>query len=677
MAATAMFGAGAASMTFMGITMGAAIGMGISMIGMSLINSLIAPSISPQALGGAVSSFDSSPSYAWNPASTQEPGGPLTRCYGTMKLYGNIIGGRITESGVNGANQTAYMLLDLGLGPYSALYDFQLNDQAASAFISTTLEFRLGNLDQTLLPDFSDTSTTHAIGSKIVKGSPVVRESVGYNYNALDVVLTFPSGLFYSNDAGGLDARTVNIVLELSGDGGASWATVGGDNAAHYTFSVATQRPIRRTIRIPNLTDGIQYKIRVSNLSDDSVSNRVQDDCYLAELNEISYEDFTYPRSVLVAIRALATDQIAGNIRFSCVAEGALIRLWDGVIWSVGFSNNPAWVCYDIVTQPVFDNGFNVVRYDGLDPSGTDLPAFLAWAQWCDDLVPLSANATEKRCTFDGVYDTQTNMWSAALDVAASARATLVIRGTQISPIHDHARTSPAQLFSVGNTHISSFKEVFLPLGDRADCVEVDFINQAALYTRDKLTVVNSSAGNDSTKKITIALRGVTRASQAYREARYRLAKNEYITRVAEIEVDIDSLACTVGDLVLVQSDVTLWGVGGRAVSGTSTSIELDQKINLGAGVNTIQIRLYDDTVVTRTITTPAGVVSSVTFTPPIEGSYSDNQGLLTVSQYDPWAIGAQDRVTKEFLITDISRAGEQTASLSLIEYNTSIYADF
>lgn len=645
------------------ISWGAVFGAGVSLLGSMLIGALTAPEENPQNLGGGASSFDSSPAYAWNPVTTQEPGGPVAKAYGRVKLYGNIIAGRIAESGDNGKDQVAYTLVDLGMGPYSAISDIQLNDQDIDLFSNVTTEIRLGQLDQAIIPDFDDTSTTHVIGARVVKGTPVVRTTTTDTYDALDIVINFPNGLYYSNNSGGLDALTVNATVELSDDDGATWVKPSNGD---LTFSAATTKAVRRTIRLSSLTRGTQYQVRVTNLSDDQTSSRYQDDMYLGEINEVMYDDFTYPRSVLVGVKALATDQMSGGFRFSCLADTSLVRVWNGTSWSVEFSRNPAWVCFDILTQPVYNNALEVVRYDGFDPSRLILSDFYAWAQWCDVLVSDGKGGTEARCLFDGIFDTQTNMWSAALDVCASARSTLVLRGTRISVIYDHARTNPAQMFTVGNTSVSSFQETYLPMEDRANSIEVEFSNSDEGYIRDKMTVTDTTAGVDTSKKLAVALRGVVRASQAWREGQNRLAKNKYVQRTAEIGVDIDSLACTVGDLIWVQADVTNWGVGGRATGGTTTSIDLDTPATMESGkVYEIRVRLDDDTLASRIVNNAPGTTSTLTF---------DEALPSAVTKYVPWAFGEQNRAIKEFLVTYVARSGDQSALLSLIEYNASIY---
>lgn len=706
---------------------------GVSLLGAALIGALAAPDRPQLPSAAPLQSYDASPSYAWQPVTTQEPGGVVARAYGCVKLHGNIIAGYIENTGDTGREQVAHVLIDLGLGPYSALTDFKINDQALANYSGVTLIERRGELDQEIIPDFADTRLTRQIGAKVVKGAPVTRATVGNDYDAMEIVVTLPQGLYYANDSGGLSANSVTYTVEMSPDNGVSWVHLGTtplttttytttgvwtlgrwadyqpdiwiemehgtairadhtegeakyiawagryylwrwaigtvtqavSSDASITISAASQQPIRKTLRVDRLQRGITYQVRVTNQTTDQTSSRYGDDLYLAEINEILYDDFQYPRTVLVGIKALATDQLSGGIQFSCLANTAIVRTWNGTAWGSEFSRNPAWVCWDILTQPVFDNDHAVVRYDGLDPSRLNLAAFYGWAQWCDADVPGPAGM-EPRCQFDGIFDTPTSVWEAAMEVAASARAVVLMRGTTVTVVWDRARTLPAQVFSVGNTLVNSFRETFLPMQDRAGGIEVEFMNAADDHVRDKIVVVNAGVVEAAAERVQFSNRGIRRASQAWREAMHRLKRNELLRRTAEIGVDIDALACEVGDMIYVQDDVARWGEGGRIVSGTTTTLALDKEIALAGGdAYTVTLRLSDDTIATRSITTPPGTVSSITVGSPFPA---------TPAPYDVWAIATTDRTIKPFIVVDARRDGDQRATLSLIEYNASLY---
>lgn len=723
---------------------GAVIGAGISLVGGLVINSVFG--IDTPRL--AASDFDSSPSYGWTPVTTQQPGGPLARAYGRFKLHGNIIAGWIENQDESGSLQRAHMLIDLGMGPYSALTDHKINDQPINDYSGVTITERLGLLTQSVIPSFNDTRLSSTFsGAKVVLGAPVVRTTTGSDFTALEVILQVPSGLWFANDQGGLDPHQVQLKIEMQigagayrniasttltltstsigywsggywasvynpneGEGGSSnwvWtetdvgssvrnahtegelvggATPDGAGGPHWwrwlSQSItrtdtsqlgvilvgSSQKPIRRVVRATGIPVGSTCNIRVTNLSADLTANsRYGDAVYFTEITEVIPDDFTYPREVLVSIDALATDQLSGSIRYSCIAQGAKIWVKTGAVWTFEWSQDPAWVCFDILTQPVTnDAGTAILRYDGFNISRIDVDSFQIWSTFCNELVSDGAFGTEKRALFDGVFDTETDMWSAALEVAATARGTLVLHGTTIVAIYDDAKSTPTQMYTVANS--KDFTETFLSLEGRSSIVEVEFMNLEADYERDKVSIVNSVviAQSGISSPASRELR-ITRSSQAWREANVMLARNRYIRRTAELSVDIDSLASTVGDRIDVQSDIPQWGEGGRCgVGSTTTVIVLDHDVTIGAAYQIlVRHSTGTDAIETRTISTTPGVWNTVTVPTPFS---------VAPAQFDVWALGPTLSAAKPFLITSITRDSDSRAHLSLVEYNASMY---
>jgi len=225
------------------------------------------------------------------------------------------------------------------------------------------------------------------------------------------------------------------------------WMSVIGTEYTDETVNYATVTDHKNSAIIKtyktdtNLSHG-KYDIKVTRLTTDYTDARYGADSYLSTVREVVKDDFTYPCSALVGIKALATDQLSGSFKFKCMEEGALIRYYDGSNWQIGFNNNPAWVCYDILTQPLFadpdevigtdglnyrcilahtssnsnkpitggsyatywaqtgENGVEwqdstsykswdatALRYDGINPSRLDTTSFKEWADWCDELV--------------------------------------------------------------------------------------------------------------------------------------------------------------------------------------------------------------------------------------------------------------------------------------------------
>jgi len=633
------------------------IAAGMMTVGGLIVNALLPPP-KPKINTADSIDFDKSMQYSWNPQTTQQQGIPVPKVYGTMKVTGNII-----SAFIENINDQQYlnMLICLGLGPVSNIYDITINDQPSEYFSGVSIETRLGYLNQTVISHFNDTKTEYDMAVKVSSASSYTYLTVGNNFNALEMDITFSNGLWYANDRGGLDPYSVSFKIETRKQGTSEWTTI-----AETTITEAKNKSIRRTFKYDVGSAG-KYEIRVTKLTADRNDVRYGDDMYLTAVREVYLDDFEYPRHALVGIKALASDQISGSIRFSCMVDGSLIRVYDGTQWKVEFNNNPAWVVWDILTQPVFDNDLNIIRYDGIDPSRLDLLKFKEWADFCDELVPDGRGGYEKRITFNGIFDSETSMWEAIMEVCQVGRAMLVWNGVNLTVSIDKP-SQPVQLFSVGNIGLDSFKETFVSIDERATEIEIDFVNSENNYERDRFSIVNRFADTKSSKS-SLQLMGITKPSEAWRAGMYRLLCNQYLTRTIEFEADIDSIACTIGDVVYVQHDVPQWEYGGRIVSATTTTVTVDRKIYIDISKSyKILIRLANDTIVERSIVNPEQNGEYDTFT------------VLTAfteipQQFDVYTFGEVSKVAKPFRITAISRTHEQKATITAVEYNENIYS--
>jgi hypothetical protein len=405
----------------------------------------------------------------------------------------------------------------------------------------------------------------------------------------------------------------------------------------------------------------------------DNTSSTVINDSYLTSVRELISIPFQYPRHAMVGIRSLATDTLSGSLRFSAICDCLIIRTWDGSSWHIEFSKNPAWVLFDVLTQPIYSgtgatgDPLVVIRYDGINPSRLDLIKFKEWADYCDEYVPSGVGIlTEKRITFNGGFDAETNLWDAAMTVCQVGGAVLVWNGVKLTLAIDKP-ADPVQLFSVGNTGVDSFTETFVSMEDRAAEIEVDFTNSENDYNRDKVTITNANIPTIASK-VGLQMVGVTKPSEAWRIAKKRLLYNEFITRTVSWKADIDAIACTVGDVVLLQSDVPQWGFGGRLVSATTTSVVLDREVVIAAATSyTIMVRIADDTIVERTISNAPGTTNTLT----VASAFT-----TAPSQYDVYTFGISNQEAKPFRISTIQKSGDLEATLSAVEYNVNVYND-
>ncbi|HOA84309.1 MAG TPA: phage tail protein, partial [Thermodesulfovibrio thiophilus] len=616
----------------LGGTIGATVG---AVFGGLLVNTFLPPP--KPKINSLGSDFDTSNAYSWNPQPTQQAGLCIPRVYGIHKVESpNII-----ATNIENINNKQYLnlLFCVGIGRYKNIYNVTINDQPIGYYQGVELHTRLGNLNQAVIPNFNDTKAEYSLGVKVSKGTPYTYLTVGNNFDGIEVDITFPQGLYYVNDKGGLDTNSVDFSIEIRKLGNPNWTPItfkavevkrvtttsrwslgkwvwdiygnyvwqemqAGDSNpySHYegeqqryyfgtydgyywcywrwviftitgivtetvgytTASEASNSAIRLTYKSGSITDKGKYEIRITRLTDDRVSSRYGDAMYATSVREVYADDFTYPRHALVGIKALATDQLSGSIRLSCMVEGAMVRIYnpDTQTWTVDTTDNPAWIAYDILTKPVFDDNLNVIKYRGFQPSNIKLDEWVDAAQYFDELVPDGKGGYEKRCTFNGIFDSSTSTWSAVLDVLQVGRASPTWDGTKIGividkKVGDDELDDIVQVFGMGNIIKDSFKESWLSSSERAAVITSDFINAEIDYRRDTFTLANKNI--NSSNSVRLSLFGATKPSQVWRELMFRLKKNELLLNTVTIDAGIEAIRCTIGDKVGVSHDIPQW----------------------------------------------------------------------------------------------------------------------
>jgi len=660
-----------ATQVFSGFTLaGSLMSAGIMMVGGLLVNTLLPP---PLPDIDSDFGFEGSKIYSWNPHTTQEQGIVVPKFYGLSKVRGNIIA--VCTENIDNKNYLN-VLISLGLGPISRLYDFRINNQAANPDY-VQIHARYGNLTQDVIPNFNKTKTDYPVNVKLDYNTPYIYETTGDAFDGLEVEITFPQGLFYANDYGGLSGISVQIKVEIQKKGETDWIVLSQEAKYDYvTITASSNTPIIKTFKTKeNLAHG-KYYVKVTKLSQDYSSHRYMDKVYFSTVREVVNDQFTYPRNVLVGLCALASDKLSGSLDFSCLIEGALIRsTTDGINWTIGYNNNPAWVCFDIITQPVFSDPDEsgqrtVLRYDGISPDRIDINSFLAWANWCDELVPDGKGGTEKRFTFNGGFDSGTTLWDAVLQVCNMARALPVWIGAKLTIVVDKKvdlSTDVTQMFTMGNIYTDSFTETFLSSSERCGELEITFLNKDKDYEKGVFSVFNTNL-NKPTNKTTIQLIGTTSASQAWRIGTFKLAQNELLHRTIQFDADVDSIACTIGDVIYFAHDVPQWGlVSGRVVSSTANTVVVDKNVTIESGKSyKVKVWHNDDTIETKSIINSPGTTTTLV----ISGTWNINP-----EQYSVFTFGEAGVEAKPFRVTSVSRTGDLKCTLECIEYDENCYA--
>jgi len=258
--------------------------------------------------------------------------------------------------------------------------------------------------------------------------------------------------------------------------------------------------------------------------------------------------------------------------------------------WDGGFrqdplyTNNPAWVFYDILTNNRYGLG------DFLLANDIDKYSLYKIARYCDELVDDGYGGLEPRFVANLYFTKQADAYKVLKDIATVFRAMLYFLGGQVVPVID-APGGPVYNFTKGNVIEGKFSYESTGSKTRINQVIVSWLNPEANYklepliVEDRVNIINTSAIISQTA---MAM-GATSEGQAMRYGRWKLWTAANQREVVSFATSLNASFLIPGDIINVQ-DADRYAVrysGRISNSGTTpstTSIPLDSPVTLVAG---------------------------------------------------------------------------------------------
>lgn len=428
---------------------------------------------------------------------------------------------------------------------------------------------------------------------------------------------------------------------------------------------------VRRQFRVDNLPAG-RYKVRVTvtDRSAEIDSSRDAVRIWWTQLSSIIYDDFCYPGVALLGIKAKATDQLSGGQpQLEFIKERATIYAWNPATqaYEGQAANNPAWAAYDFIhgAERLMDinNHEYVYEYKGVPKELMLYDQFKQWADNCDRLnLKINLEVT-----------TLKDFWTIVnQDIAPVGRGMVVQFGTKFGCIYDHA-TQPVQLFTMGNIVQGSFSLSYLSTDERADSIELTYVDAEKEYEKTTLTIYSDDYDtidipNQPTQ---IAMHGITSYEQAYREGKYQLYCNRLLTKTISFKADVEAIGCMVGDVIQVAHDVPQWSISGRvleALDDGSVILPIDpDEITMSTDQYALMIRSSEDnTLTTYSLTSLSGAYGEV------KAVAVGNK--INAKDGDLFSLGKVESVVKPFTVTGITRSKDLEYTITAIEYADGIF---
>ncbi|HEF0028608.1 TPA: host specificity protein J [Citrobacter freundii] len=506
------------------------------------------------------------------------------------------------------------MLLALGEGEFAGGLDATRifldgtplgNADGSMNFENVTWDFRPGTQVQTPIPGFPAVENETSIGVSLTKVTPWTRAISNTQIDAVLVRIGIP-GLQQQENDGDIVGTTVQYHIDLAVDGGA-YSTV---MTKTITEKLSSLYELTHRINLPKASTG--WQIRVVRDTVDSTSQMLQNKTQVQAITEVIDARLRYPHTALLYV-SFNAKSFSNIPKISCKPKGRVIRIpqnydpitrtyggtWDGTFkW--GWTNNPAWIWFDILTESRFGLGRRVT------PAMLDKWELYRIAQRCDQKVPdgKGGSGTEPRFMFDVYIQAQADAWQVIKDIAAGFNGMTFWGNNMFNVVSDMpADTSKLQILTrasvVGKPTYSSGSEK-----NRYSSALINFSDPDNHY-QDRTTAVMfpDLVKQFKFKQTQLTAIGCTRESEAQRRGGWAVYSNS-LDRIITVQTGLDGFAYVPGT-VFAFADERLSGrvYGGRITDYDAglKSVTTDRGTSALAG-DTLMIRTQGGIVESRTI---------------------------------------------------------------------------
>ena len=506
------------------------------------------------------------------------------------------------------------MLLALGEGEFAGGLDATRifldgtplgNSDGTMNFENVSWEFRPGTQTQTPIPGFPAVENETTVGVSLTKATPWTRALSNTQIDAVLVRIGIPGLQQQENDAD-IVGTTVKYHIDLAVDGGA-FSTV---MTRTVTEKLSSLYELTHRINLPKASTG--WQIRVVRDTDDSTSQMLQNKTQVQAITEVIDARLRYPHTALlyVSFNAKSFNNIP---KISCKPKGRIIRIpsnydplarsysgaWDGTFkW--GWTNNPAWIWFDVLTEPRFGLGRRVTA-DMLDKW-----ELYRIAQRCDQKVPdgKGGSDTEPRFLFDVYIQSQADAWQVIKDIAAGFNGMTFWGNNMFNVVSDMpADTSKLQILTrasvVGKPVYSSGSEK-----TRFSSALINFSDPDNHY-QDRTTAVMfpDLVKQFKFKQTQITAIGCTRESEAQRRGGWAVYSNS-LDRIITLQTGLDGYVYVPGTVFAFADERLSGRVYGGRITGYNAGLKAvttDRGTSAVAG-DTLMIRTQGGTVESRVI---------------------------------------------------------------------------
>lgn len=448
------------------------------------------------------------------------------------------------------------------------------NKDGSYNFKNVQVEGRVGGQVQDLMAGFNTSEKEVGVGTLVKKNLPLTRTVTDAKVSRLRLTIGVQS-LFKQEDNGDTNGTSVNFIITI---GSRTYpVSISGKYSSqylqHHTFD-----------NLPS----VPFIVKVERTTDDSTTQRLQNNTIWSSYTEIIDTEFAYPNTALMGVKfdseyfsnipTRTYDLLGLKVKVPSNYDTRTRQytgMWDGT-FKVDWTDNPAWVLYDVVTNKRYGLGGRLGEF------GADKWALYQVAQYCDQLVPDGFGGQEPRFTCNVWLTEQRSAYQVINDICSIFRAMPVWNGQQLTVVMDRP-ADPVWTYTNANVDENGFSYTFSARKSRHNAIQVEYVDKENSYEKAIEYVSDDESirkNGLNVKKITAF--GCTSRGQAHRTALWLLQTEKLETKTVTFTVGAEGLMHIPGDIIKV-ADTHYAGtnIGGRVLAVNGMTVTLDREITI------------------------------------------------------------------------------------------------
>ena len=465
-----------------------------------------------------------------------------------------------------------------------------LDNTPLNNFDGYTFETRTGSQTQTYISAVEGIETTTAVNTSVtVASGPVTRQITANTTDRVRIEIQCPS-LQIFKDNGDVTGHSVEFTISVQFNGG------GFNVVRSKKISGKSSGPFSKSYIIGVGTGGsFPVDIKVTRTSADETSAKRQNTINWRSFTTIIDEKLRYPNSALNFLELDARNfnnvperrflirgikvQTPHNASVDTTTHLGRITysgLFNGTLGAATWTNDPAWILYDLLRNDRYGCGIDAAHLDVFD--------FYAISQYCNELVTDGKGGQEPRFSLNCVLNTRKEVFTVIKDLVNIFRG-LAFFSSGSFVIKQDKPTDSSYVLNNSNVIDGYFEYNGTSIKSRHTCVTVAYqsydMNGEVQFERveDADAVRVYGVNHKEVKSL-----GCYSQGQANRLGRWILETERYLTQTVAFSVSIDSGLILIPSMVVSIADSLKTSVrrGGRIKSATTTAITIDSKEDIG-----------------------------------------------------------------------------------------------